>query len=416
VPESRLLAAKEVPPWLAAEPDRLLEFARASRHPEGGFAWLDEQGRPVHGRPVETWITCRMTHVFALAVAQGRSEYRKLAEHGVAALTGLLRDDEHGGWFASATAAGPVVDDKRAYEHGFVILATASAAAAGIDGARVLLDEALAVFDDRFWEPAAGLAADVWDRGWTRLEPYRGANANMHAVEALLAAAEITGDPRLSERAAHIVERLVGQVARGHGWRLPEHFTAEWTEVPEYHRDDPAHPFRPYGVTIGHLFEWARLAVHVRTALGSRAPDWLLESAADLFATAVRDGWSVDGADGFVYTTDFAGTPVVRSRLHWVVAEAMAAAWVLHQATGEAQYLSWFRRWCDYAEKYFVDREDGSWHHELDRGNAPAAAVWPGKPDVYHAYQAAMITRLPVCASFAGGVVAGRASKLSGSG
>jgi sulfoquinovose isomerase len=408
VPESRLLAAEVVPAWLAAEPDRLLKFASASRHPEGGFAWLDEQGRPVRERPVETWITCRMTHVFALAEAEGRSGYRELAEHGIAALTGQLRDGKHGGWFASATAAGPVVDDKRAYEHVFVILAAASAAAAGIDDARLLLDEALAVFDERFREPAAGLAADVWDRGWTRLEPYRGANANMHAVEALLAAADITGDPRLLERAVHIVERLVGQVARGHGWRLPEHFTADWAEVPGYNREDPAHPFRPYGVTIGHLVEWARLALHVRTALGARAPEWLLESARSLFDTAVRDGWSVDGADGFVYTTDFAGTPVVRSRLHWVAAEAIAAAWVLHQATGEAQYLAWFRQWCEYAEKYFVDRENGSWHHELDHGNTPAAAVWPGKPDVYHAYQAALITRLPACASFAGGVVAGR--------
>ena len=26
--------------WLEAEGDRLLEFGRASRHPEGGFAWL----------------------------------------------------------------------------------------------------------------------------------------------------------------------------------------------------------------------------------------------------------------------------------------------------------------------------------------------------------------------------------------
>lgn len=414
MPVSRLPAAEVVPAWLVAEPERLLEFARASRLPEGGFAWLDEQGRPVRERPVETWITCRMTHVFALAVAGRRSEDTELAEHGIAALTGLLHDGEHGGWFASATVAGPAVDEKRAYEHVFVILAAASAAVAGIAGARVLLDEALAVFDERFWEPEAGLAADVWDRAWTRLEPYRGANANMHAVEALLAAADITGDPRLLDRAAGIVERLVGQVARGHGWRLPEHFTAEWSEVPGYNRDQPGHPFRPYGVTIGHLFEWARLAVHVRTALGTRAPDWLLESACALFDTAVRDGWSVDGADGFVYTTDFAGTPVVRGRLHWVAAEAMAVAWALHQATGDARYLSWFRRWCDYAEKYFVDREAGSWHHELDHGNTPAASVWPGKPDVYHAYQAALITVLPACASFAGGLVAGRA--VSGGG
>ena len=26
--------------WLEAEGDRLLEFGRAARHPDGGFAWL----------------------------------------------------------------------------------------------------------------------------------------------------------------------------------------------------------------------------------------------------------------------------------------------------------------------------------------------------------------------------------------
>ena len=32
--------------WLEGETDRLLEFSRAARHPAGGFAWLDERGRP----------------------------------------------------------------------------------------------------------------------------------------------------------------------------------------------------------------------------------------------------------------------------------------------------------------------------------------------------------------------------------
>ena len=30
--------------WLEAEGDRLLEFGRASRHPDGGFAWLTDDG------------------------------------------------------------------------------------------------------------------------------------------------------------------------------------------------------------------------------------------------------------------------------------------------------------------------------------------------------------------------------------
>ena len=52
--------------WLEGETDRLLEFSRAARHPAGGFAWLDERGRPLLDQPVELWVTCRMTHVFAL--------------------------------------------------------------------------------------------------------------------------------------------------------------------------------------------------------------------------------------------------------------------------------------------------------------------------------------------------------------
>jgi hypothetical protein len=61
--------------------------------------------------------------------------------------------------------------------------------------------------------------------------------------------------------------------------------------------DEPGHPFRPYGVTIGHLFEWARLALHARTLLGAEAPSWLLEDAQSLLAAAASRGWAVDGAN-----------------------------------------------------------------------------------------------------------------------
>lgn len=392
----------QVPEWVRDEPERLLAFAEAAAHPHGGFAWLDEAGRPVAERPVETWITCRMTHVFALAVAQGRDELRGKVDIGVAALRGLLHDGEHGGWFASANAQGPVAAHKGAYEHAFVVLAAASAAAIGADGGRELLRDALEVVENRFWEEEPGLVADSWDRTWTELEDYRGVNANMHTVEAMLAAADVTGDQVWSDRAARIVQAVVHGFAREHQWRLPEHFDPRWNVRLEYNRDKPADPFRPYGVTIGHLLEWARLALHTRVALGDAAPSWLLEDARELFATAVRDGWNVDGAEGFVYTTDFDAAPVVRNRLHWVLAEGMATAWTLHQITGEQQYAQWFQEWAAHAEHFFVDSRSGSWHHELDEHNRPADTVWEGKPDVYHAYQATLLPRLPPAASFIG--------------
>ena len=389
--------------WLDHHCDDLVEVATGSVHPEGGFAWLDDHGSARLDRDVETWICARMTHVFALASMRGDESATALLDHGVRALFGRLRDAEHGGWFTAVNADGPTVPDKRAYEHAFVILAGASARAAGHPRGAELLDEALGTFETRFWDEEKGLAVDVWDRTWRELEDYRGVNANMHTVEAFLAAAEVTGDRRWTARAARIVEQVVHGFAATNGYRLPEHFTADWSTRFDYNREAPAHPFRPYGVTVGHLLEWSRLTLQTRLALEAGAPAWMLEDARALFEVAVADGWSVDGAEGFVYTTDFEGRPVVRDRLHWVVTEGIAAAWTLYETTGDERYAELYRLWWDHAQRLFID-QSGSWRHELDPHNKPAATVWDGRPDVYHAYQAALLPRLGPCASFVGGL------------
>ena len=41
--------------WLADERDRLLEFAAKSVHPDGGFAWLDDNGHTLGGEAVAQW-------------------------------------------------------------------------------------------------------------------------------------------------------------------------------------------------------------------------------------------------------------------------------------------------------------------------------------------------------------------------
>ena len=381
--------------WLEAEGDRLLAFARSARHPGGGFAWLGDDGRPDLGRPVELWVTCRMTHVFCLAHLMGRPEHTVLADHGIEALQGLLRDRRHGGWYAQVGADGPIVTDKSAYEHAFVLLAGASAAAAGRPGGRELLDDALGVVLDRFWDDDHGMVVEKWDESFTTLDPYRGVNANMHTVEALLAAADVLGDASLRERAERITTRVVHQEARSHDWRIPEHFDESWHPVLDYNADDPAHAFRPYGATVGHWLEWARLALHLRAALGAAAPGWLLEDARSLFDLAVREGWAVDGEDGFVYTVDWSGAPVVRERMHWVAAEGTATAAALHRATGEASYAAWYETWWQHIGDRVRDEEGGSWWHELSPANAPSSHTWSGKPDVYHAFQATLLPRLP---------------------
>ena len=412
-----------VPPAAAldAEAHRLLDFARAAALPTGGFGHLSATGEVLPERPVELWVTTRMTYSFALGALLGRAGDAALVDHGLAALDGPLRDDVHGGWFASVDTGGRPVDDAKAsYPHAFVVLATAAASLAGRDGATALLHEALGVVEEHLWEEEPGMVVESASRDFTALEDYRGVNANMHAVEAFLTAADalaaagdLQAEERWRSRAGRIVDRAVHGYAREAGWRLPEHFDGAWSPLPAYNDDDRAHPFRPYGVTPGHLLEWSRLALHLRaaeragapgTAAAGRGRPWLLDDARALYDRAVADGWVDEGEGevaGFVYTTGHDGAVSVPARMHWVLTEALGAAAALFQATGEPRYADDHARWWALAEAAFVDRDGGSWHHELDPSGRPATGTWAGKPDVYHALQATLVPRLPLAPTFA---------------
>lgn len=389
--------------WLDAEAEDLLVFATAAARESGGFGWLTADGEDDLSQPAQLWVTCRMTHCFALGHLLGRPEFGRFADHGVRALTTVFRDREHGGWFAAVADGGPVDDAKQAYGHAFVVLAAASATAAGRPGARQLLDEALAVLDARFFEPESGLTVDTWSRDFTALEDYRGLNATMHTVEALLAAADATGERRWLDRAVGMLRRVLTEFAPAFDYLMPEHFTARWEPRPDYNKDTPADPFRPYGATLGHSFEWARLALHARDAIaswGEQPPPWLLSGARQLAERAAAL-WGADGKPGFVYTVDWSSRPVVQERMHWVVAEAIALAAVMHRATGEQRWAQRYEAWWEYASTFLQDPDGGSWFHELDADNEPSDTVWEGKPDIYHALQATLIPRLPVAPTLA---------------
>ena len=270
-------------PDLRAERERLLGFARGARVP-GGFAWLGDDGQP-EPRPPELWITARMTHVFALGELLGEPDCAAFADHGLEAIATAFADPEHGGWHAQAGGSG-----KAAYDHAFVLLAGASAALAGRPGGAPLLDAAAAVIDARFWAEDEGACRESWDDAWQVSEPYRGANANMHMVEAFLAAGDATGEPRWAARALRIAGRLIDREARAHAWRVAEHFSAGWEPLPDFNADRVDDRFRPFGHTPGHALEWARLLLGLRAAL-DEPPDWLLEAAPALFDRAVADGW-----------------------------------------------------------------------------------------------------------------------------
>lgn len=386
------------PDWRRQQRRALLAFARGSALESGGFGWLLDDGTVDPGQGLHLWINTRMTYVFGLNALAGDTADLRLAQHGVEALQTLFRDDVHGGWYDAVAFDGTASDlAKRCYGHAHVLLAGAVAAQAGVPGGRALFAEAMRAHQQHFWDEGSGLCVEEWSRDWSRCEGYRGANANMHCVEAYLFTADVSGDPLWRHRALSIAKQLIDGSARAHDWRLPEHYNSEWTPLLEHHRDRPADPFRPFGATPGHSFEWARLLLQLRAGLED-PPDWLGEAATALFGQACTDAVD-DGRPGIPYTVDWSGTPVIEDRFHWVMAEAVLAATALRRTN--SSFDTWVERWWREIAAYFVDPASGSWHPELSPTMEPAAHTWRGMPDAYHAFNALTLPDLPLSPSAA---------------
>jgi sulfoquinovose isomerase len=383
-------------PWRQVEASRLIAFGRGAALPDGGFGWLGDDGTVDKAQPCPLYINARMTHVFALAHLQGVAGADSLAASGLNAFSERYADRAHGGWFSSVAVSGQVLDSVKAnYAHAHVLLAASSAAAAGIPGAEAVLAAAAAAIEQHFWSDAEGCAVESWNADFTESEPYRGANSNMHSVEAYLAAGDVTGDAVWHARAASIASRLIDRYARANSWRIPEHYDAQWRPLLDYNIDHPSDQFRPYGTTPGHSFEWARLLLDLEAAQAA-PPAWLAEAATALFDTAVADAENRDGHPGLIYTVDEHFQPVVTARLHWVACEAALAADALHRRTGQERFAAAATRWWDEIDRYFIDRVGGGWWQELAPDMTPAASTWSGKPDVYHSYQALLFPSLPL--------------------
>ena len=145
-----------------------------------------------------------------------------------------------------------------AKKEGVLVGISSGAALAGHPKGEELLQDALDTYDRYFWNEEDGMACDTWNTEFTELDPYRGLNANMHTVEAFLAAADVTGDEKYRMRCGRIVKHVIGW-ASDNEWRIPEHYTSNWEPDLECNKAHPDDQFKPYGATPGHGLEWARL-------------------------------------------------------------------------------------------------------------------------------------------------------------
>jgi mannose/cellobiose epimerase-like protein (N-acyl-D-glucosamine 2-epimerase family) len=275
-------------------------------------------------------------------------------------LTRAHRDRKHGGyhWVLRVTGRDVEVADphKEAYGHAFVLLAGAMATRAGVPGGKDLLDEAREICAGRLLR-GGDLAINSASVDWTAVSPYRGQNANMHLCEAYLAAYDATGDQDDLQRAYRIADTLAHEIPAAIGGFVWENYREDWSPDWDDRPRDPASVESAFGISPGHQVEWAKLL----GILARHHPaDWLLPQAVHLHRLAWDHGW-LPGEGGFASGLRRDLTTSHPEPAYWAPAEAIGAAAVLLERTGDEGYRVFADRAWEHALTHLVDHEHGGW-------------------------------------------------------
>jgi mannose/cellobiose epimerase-like protein (N-acyl-D-glucosamine 2-epimerase family) len=371
-------------------------FQHRCINPAGGFFNLDSLGSPLDRQNSVRQIhsTTRMVHCFSIGVLLGRPGCEAIVDHGMNYLWNRHRDARCGGYMWSLDNDGPKDDTKQAYGHAFVLLAASSAKVVGHPLADMLLADITQILEERFWEERHGAVMEEFARDWSPISSYRGQNSNMHLTEALMAAFEATGERSYLDKAERIAKLIIEHHAASLGYRVAEHFHADWSLDQDYRGYDV---FRPYGTTPGHWLEWARLLLQL-WALGDKRHDWMPAASRELFRQSIGVGWDKDKG-GFFYSLNWDNQPRLPQKLWWPCAEAIGAAAFLCEHSPSEFHEAWYRLVWSFVDRHLIDHEQGGWHPELSEDLQPANTLFMGKPDLYHALQACLIPLYPATGS-----------------
>ncbi|TAM24543.1 MAG: AGE family epimerase/isomerase [Rhodanobacter sp.] len=297
-------------------------------------------------------------------------DYLDATRHGLRYLRETHRNPQTGGYTWTIRDGQPEDRTNHAYGVAFVLLAYATARKAGLDETVPWMDETWNLLEQRFWDADAGLYRDEADADW-HFSDYRGQNANMHMCEAMLAAWQASHEARYLDRALLLADHMTRRQAAKAGGLVWEHYDLQWNIDPDYNKDDPRNLFRPWGFQPGHQTEWAKLLMILQRELpvaGRQVPEWLLPTARHLFDAAVEHAWDNEHG-GLCYGFAPDGSVCDGDKYFWVQAESLAAAGLLHAASGESAYDAWYGKLWAYAWQHLVDHRYGAWYRILTQDN-----------------------------------------------
>jgi len=308
----------------------------------------------------------RMIFNYAMAaIAFGQPEYLDAVRHGLGFVREKHRNPSTGGYRWALNGAETVDDTNHCYGLAFVLLAYASALKAGVPEAAPWIDETFDLMETHFWDAGHGLYRDEISADWHTVAPYRGQNANMHSCEALIAAYEATSNRKYLERALTLAQNICQRQASLADGLIWEHYDANWQVDWNYNRADPKNLYRPWGFQPGHLTEWSKLLLMIER---HHQEAWLLPTARRLFDAALATAWDAERG-GLCYGFAPDGRICDDDKYFWVQAESMAAAALLADRTGDANYWHWYERLWDYSWQHMIDHRHGAWYRLLNADN-----------------------------------------------
>jgi len=296
----------------------------------------------------------------------GEQRYLDYAQHGIRFIRDCHWDQSREGYHWTLHEYQPEDQTNHCYGLAFVLLAFATAYETGMDDAKIDMERAYQIMEDRLWLKEDGVYADEAAPDWSQIDEYRGQNANMHSCEAMLCAHNATGDARYLERAWQLADKFTRTLAQKSDGLVWEHYQSnldiDWT----YNEDDPQNLYRPWGFQPGHQTEWAKLLL---TLFQYQPEDWMIDRARDLFDRALDVCWD-DTHGGILYGFAPDMTICDDDKYFWVQAESLATAARLAYVTGDPQYWHWYDKIWRYVDEHMVDHKHGAWFRVLHRDNS----------------------------------------------
>jgi mannose-6-phosphate isomerase len=331
-------------------------LANGIDHDAGGF----HESLPCTADFRRLRVVARQIYVFAQAHLAGISGADRAVALGVdfldrhAALQG-------GGYARRFGLDNRAIDDTRDfYDHAFVLLAFASAAA--VLPAEPLRSKALALVDwlDRdLAHPAGGYRESLPDHP----AGHRRQNPHMHFLEALLAAHEAFSDDIFLDRACAMISLFLACMFDAETGALPEFFDPAWQPI----RQQGAYLIEP-----GHHCEWVWLLDWYARVAGQDPR--LTEAAAALMHFVDRAGHAKAGGLADIVTSQ--GHLYEGSTRLWAQCERLKAEFIRPDASAARQHDA-IATLADYL------RPDGTWHERRDSAGRFIAAPSPAT-SLYH--------------------------------